>query len=218
MAALSASTHFDWRLAPYDIAGSRAHARVLHDAGLLTDDELDRMIRALDALEADVASGAFTPDGRRRGRSHRAGTWAAERAGAELGGKLRAGRSRNDQVATLFRMWLRDAARRVARGRARRRRRAGRTGRRHIPAPSCQAGPTCRHAQPVLLAHHLLAHAQALLRDVDRLRDWDRRTAFSPYGSGALAGSSLGLDPAAVAAELGLRRAGRELHRRHRVA
>ena len=60
-----------------------------------------------------------------------------------------------------------------------------------------------QHAQPVLLAHHLLAHAWALLRDVDRLQDWDRRTALSPYGSGALAGSSLGLDPEAVAAELG---------------
>ena len=60
-----------------------------------------------------------------------------------------------------------------------------------------------QHAQPVLLAHHLAAHAQALGRDVDRIRDWDRRAAVSPYGSGALAGSSLGLDPAAVAAELG---------------
>jgi argininosuccinate lyase len=60
-----------------------------------------------------------------------------------------------------------------------------------------------QHAQPVLLAHHLAAHAHALLRDVDRLRDWDRRAAVSPYGSGALAGSSLGLDPEAVAAELG---------------
>jgi argininosuccinate lyase len=60
-----------------------------------------------------------------------------------------------------------------------------------------------QHAQPVLLAHHLASHAQALTRDVERLRDWDRRTAISPYGSGALAGSSLGLDPATVAAELG---------------
>ena len=74
-----------------------------------------------------------------------------------------------------------------------------------------------QHAQPVLLAHHLLAHAHALLRDVDRLRDWDRRAAVSPYGSGALAGSSLGLDPEAVAAELGFD-SPRELHRRHGVA
>ena len=125
-----------------------------------------------------------------------------ERAGAELGGKLRAGRSRNDQVATLFRMWLRDAARRVGSGvcdvvdallaQAAAHPDAPMPGRTHL-----------QHAQPVLLAHHLAAHAHALLRDVDRLRDWDRRSAVSPYGSGALAGSSLGLDPEAVAAELG---------------
>ncbi|MGH3762554.1 argininosuccinate lyase [Actinophytocola sp.] len=202
MAALSASTHFDWRLAPYDIAGSRAHARVLHQAKLLTDDELAGMLAALDALAADVASGAFTPTVADEDVHTALERGLLELAGPELGGKLRAGRSRNDQVATLFRMWLRDAARRVAAGvgavveallhQADRHPDAVMPGRTHL-----------QHAQPVLLAHHLLAHVQALLRDVDRLRDWDRRTAVSPYGSGALAGSSLGLDPASVAAELG---------------
>jgi argininosuccinate lyase len=202
LAALSGSTHFDWRLAPYDIAGSRAHARVLHAAKLLTDDELTAMLAGLDTLAADVASGAFTPTvpdedvhtALERGR--------LERAGAEVGGKLRAGRSRNDQIATQFRMWLRDAARRVGAGtvavvdallhQVRQHPDAVMPGRTHL-----------QHAQPVLLAHHLLAHVQSLLRDLDRLRDWDTRAAVSPYGSGALAGSSLGLDPAAVAAELG---------------
>ena len=75
-----------------------------------------------------------------------------------------------------------------------------------------------QHAQPVLLAHHLAAHAQALVRDIDRIRDWDRRAAVSPYGSGALAGSSLGLDPEAVAKELGFDVAVGELHRRHRIS
>jgi argininosuccinate lyase len=75
-----------------------------------------------------------------------------------------------------------------------------------------------QHAQPVLLAHSLMAHAWPLLRDVDRLRDWDARAAASPYGSGALAGSSLGLDPAAVGSRSRLRAAGREQHRRHGVA
>ena len=75
-----------------------------------------------------------------------------------------------------------------------------------------------QHAQPILLSHHLLAHGWAMLRDVDRLRDWDARAAVSPYGSGALAGSSLGLDPAAVAAELGFDCGGRELGGRHLVA
>ncbi|MEU4745929.1 argininosuccinate lyase [Actinosynnema sp. NPDC023658] len=202
MARLSLSTHFDWRLAPYDIRGSRAHARVLHRAGLLTDDELDRMLAALDALEADVTSGAFTPVLADEDVHTALERGLIDHAGPELGGKLRAGRSRNDQVATLFRMWLRDAAQRVTAGvldvvealadQASAHATAVMPGRTHLQS-----------AQPVLLAHHLLAHGQALLRDVDRLRDWDKRAAVSPYGSGALAGSSLGLDPAAVAAELG---------------
>ncbi len=202
MAALSASTHFDWRLAPYDIAGSRAHARVLHRAGLLTDTELDDMLAALDRLAEDVESGEFTPTVADEDVHTALERGLLERAGEELGGKLRAGRSRNDQVATLFRMWLRDAARRVTSGtldvvdalvaQATRHPDAVLPGRTHL-----------QHAQPVLLAHHLLAHAQALVRDLGRLRDWDARAAESPYGSGALAGSSLGLDPEAVARELG---------------
>ncbi|MET8764992.1 argininosuccinate lyase [Lentzea sp. NPDC004782] len=202
MARLSLSTHFDWRLAPYDIAGSRAHARVLHAAGLLTDEELAGMQKALDELLADVESGAFTPVLEDEDVHTALERGLIDRAGAELGGKLRAGRSRNDQVATLFRMWLRDAARRVAAGvldvvdalaaQAETHFGAVMPGRTHLQS-----------AQPVLLSHHLLAHAHALLRDVDRLHDWDERAAFSPYGSGALAGSSLGLDPAKVAADLG---------------
>jgi argininosuccinate lyase len=149
-----------------------------------------------------VASGAFTPQAGDEDVHTALERGLIERAGAELGGKLRAGRSRNDQVATLVRMWLRDAARDVAVGtldvaaalvaQADAHPRAVMPGRTHM-----------QHAQPVLLAHHLAAHAQALARDIDRIRDWDRRAALSPYGSGALAGSSLGLDPAAVAAELG---------------
>jgi argininosuccinate lyase len=202
LAALSKSTHFDWRLARHDIAGSRAHARVLHAAGLLDESSLAAMLDALDRLEADVVSGAFGPaetDEDVHGALERG---LLERAGTELGGRLRAGRSRNDQIATLVRMYLRESARRVAGGvldvvaalvdQAAAHPGAPMPGRTHL-----------QHAQPVLLAHHLLAHAWPLLRDVDRLRDWDARAALSPYGSGALAGSSLGLDPAAVAAELG---------------
>ena len=199
---LSRSTHFDWRLARYDIAGSRAHARVLHRAGLLSADELTSMLAGLDSLEADTVAGTFvaTPDDEDVHSALERGL--IERVGPELGGKLRAGRSRNDQIATLLRMWWRDTARAVAGGvldvvdallaQAARYPDAVMPGRTHL-----------QHAQPVLLAHHLGAHAQALLRDVDRLRDADRRASISPYGSGALAGSSLGLDPEAVAAELG---------------
>ncbi|GAA4705066.1 argininosuccinate lyase [Pseudonocardia yuanmonensis] len=202
LAALSKSTHFDWRLAPYDIRGSRAHARVLHRAGLLSDAELDGMLEALTKLAADVESGSFVPALADEDVHSALERGLIERAGPDLGGKLRAGRSRNDQVATLFRMWLRDAARRIASGvldvvdalvtQATACPNAPMPGRTHL-----------QHAQPVLLSHQLAAHAQALVRDVDRLRDWDKRAAVSPYGSGALAGSSLGLDPEAVAAELG---------------
>lgn len=202
LAELSRSTQFDWRLAPYDIAGSRAHARVLHTAGLLDDAELAGMLDALDRLEADVRSGAYAPapsDEDVHGCLERG---LIERAGAQLGGKLRAGRSRNDQIATLGRMYLRDHASIVARNLLDVVRALIEQAERHPNAP--MPGRThLQHAQPVLLSHHLLAHAWAVLRDVQRFVDWDRRAAVSPYGSGALAGSSLGLDPNAVAAELG---------------
>ncbi len=160
------------------------------------------MIAALDALDADVASGAFVAaesDEDVHGALERG---LIERAGADLGGKLRAGRSRNDQIATLVRLYLRDHA--------------GVIAERLIAlidaiAAQADAHPTAimpgrthlQHAQPVLLAHHLLAHCWPLVRDLERLADWDRRANVSPYGSGALAGSTLGLDPQLVARELG---------------
>ena len=195
LAALSKSTHFDWVLAPYDVTASKAHARVLFNAGLLTDEQRDGLL-------AGLADGSFLPiptDEDVHGALERG---LIDRVGPDLGGRLRAGRSRNDQVATLFRLWLRDAVRRVADGVLE-----------VVGALSVQAAvhPTAimpgkthlQSAQPVLLAHHLLAHAHPLLRDVDRIADFDDRTAVSPYGSGALAGSSLGLDPDAIAADLG---------------
>lgn len=202
MAALSKSTHFDWKLARYDIAGSKAHARVLHRAGLLGDAELEAMLAALEKLEHDVVAGRFGPASSDEDVHGALERGLLERAGEDLGGKLRAGRSRNDQIATMVRMYLRDAGRRIAADvldvvdalveQAKRYPRTPMPGRTHL-----------QHAQPVLLAHHLLAHAWPLLRDVERLRDLDGRLAYSPYGSGALAGSSLGLDPAHVAEELG---------------
>jgi argininosuccinate lyase len=202
LTALSKSTHFDWRLAPYDIAGSQAHARVLHRAGLLDDRSLAAMLAGLERLGADVRSGAFGPADGDEDVHTALERGLIDRAGADVGGRLRAGRSRNDQVATLLRMYLRDHSRSVSGlvldvvdalvAQSDEHIDVAMPGRTHL-----------QHAQPVLLAHHLLAHAWALLRDVQRWQDWDRRTALSPYGSGALAGSSLGLDPEAVAADLG---------------
>src|SRR5665648_501927 len=202
LAALSRSTHFDWRLARHDLAGSIAHAHVLHAAGLLDDAEAAAMEAALRQLGADVASGAFVPAADDEDVHTALERGLIERVGSAIGGKLRAGRSRNDQIATLVRMYLREEARALAAEVLD-----------VVDALAAQAGAHpdapmpgrthMQHAQPVLLAHHLLAHVWPLLRDVERWTDWDRRAARSPYGSGALAGSSLGLDPAAVAAELG---------------
>lgn len=203
MAALSMSVHFDWRLAPYDIAQTRAHAGVLRTANLLTDDELTRVHSALDQLLADIASGAFepTPDDEdvhtaiERGLIERLGT---------LGGKLRAGRSRNDQVATDFRMYLRDQARLIAKALINLQVALLEQSAAHVD--TLAPGFThLQHAQPISFGHELAKHVHALARDIDRLRDWDHRTALSPLGAGALAGSSLGLDPQAVALELGFR-------------
>ena len=128
-----------------------------------------------------------------------------ERLGT-LGGKLRAGRSRNDQVATDLRLYLREAARQVAGAVADLEAALVRRAEEHRGTP--MPGMThLQHAQPVLLAHHLLAHVHALARDVDRLRDWDVRAAVSPLGAGALAGSSLPLDPLADRRRAGLRHA-----------
>jgi len=199
---LSKSTHFDWRLAPYDIAGSRAHSRALAGAGLLSKSDLAEMLAGLDRVSAVIESGALVAQ-----ESDEDVHGALENAliaevGAELGGRIRAGRSRNDQIATLVRLYLRDSARGIAIELTR-----------LIDALVAQAeahpdaimpGRThLQHAQPVLLAHTLLAHAWPLVRDIERLRDWAARAAVSPYGGGALAGSSLGLDADAIATELG---------------
>ncbi|WP_062294540.1 argininosuccinate lyase [Demequina phytophila] len=202
LARLSKSTHFDWRYADDDLRGSIAHAHALERAGLLTATEAADMTAALEGMRADVAAGSLLPaesDEDVHGALERV---LIERVGTDLGGKLRAGRSRNDQIATLPRMYLRRHARLIAAelldlvdallGQADRHLDAPMPGRTHF-----------QHAQPVTLGHALMAHAWPLLRDVERLTDWDARAAFSPYGGGALAGNTLGLDPAAVAAELG---------------
>ena len=203
MAALSASVHFDWRLAPYDLRQTAAHARVLHGAGLLDADELARVIDALDELAADVASGDFVPTIDDEDVHTAIERGLLERLGP-LGGKLRAGRSRNDQVATDFRLYLREQARAIACAVVDLQGAILAQAEAHVD--TIAPGFThLQHAQPVSLGHELAKHVHALARDVDRLRDWDARAALSPLGAGALAGSSLGLDPEAVALELGFR-------------
>ncbi|MTE23186.1 argininosuccinate lyase [Microbacterium sp. ZXX196] len=203
--ALSRSTHFDWKLAAYDIRGSHAHATALEAAGYLTPEDAREMHAGLDRLAEKVASGEVRP---RPGDEDVHGAMEQlllDEVGSELGGRLRAGRSRNDQIATFVRMYLIDHGAVIARevlqlidalvSQAEAHPDAILPGRTHL-----------QHAQPVLLAHHLQAHAWPLVRDLERLRDWRVRAGASPYGGGALAGSTLGLDPALVARELGLDR------------
>ncbi len=201
MAALSRSVQFDWRLAPYDLLQTQAHSYVLHAAGLLTDDELARVHGVLAAMYAEVEAGTLQPADDDEDVHTTVERTAIERLGP-LGGKLRAGRSRNDQVATDFRLYVRDASRAVARevidlaealiAKA--------THHAQDPAPGYTH---LQRAQPVTLGHELGKHAQALLRDVQRLRDADVRTAVSPLGAGALAGSPIPHDAVAVAHSLG---------------
>jgi argininosuccinate lyase len=203
LTALSRSTHFDWRLARLDIAGSRAHALALAQAGLLTESERHDMLVCLDVLEEEVRTGALAPEPSDEDVHSALERRLLEIAGPQLGGKLRAGRSRNDQIAALIRLWLLEESRGIVDGlldvvdalaaQAAAHPDAVMPGRTHM-----------QHAQPVLLAHHLLAHVWPLLRDVERLQQWEGRARRSPYGAGALAGSTLGLDPNLVARELGL--------------
>jgi argininosuccinate lyase len=203
LAALSRSVHFDWRLAKYDIAGTRAHIKALMSAGYLTTLEHEKLDRSLVELASRVESGSFTAKPTDEDVHSALERGLIEIAGPELGGKVRAGRSRNDQIATLIRIYLLDQSQVLHRQvidlieviltRAEEHLGVAMPGRTHF-----------QHAQPVLLSHHLLAHVWPLVRDLERLQDFKKRASLSPYGAGALAGNTLGLDPNLVAAELGL--------------
>jgi len=199
--ALNDSLPFDRRMFRHDIAGSRAHVTMLASVGLLTGGEADSIQAALDRVEAEMADGSFEFTASDEDIHTAVERRVTELAGA-AGAKLHTGRSRNDQVATDLRLWLRDELTELV----------GLVGRlqRTLLARADGAGdaylPGYTHlqqAQPVLLSHHLLAHGWALARDVDRLLDARGRTDVSPMGAGALAGSSLPLDPRRTADELG---------------
>lgn len=202
MANLSASVHFDWALAPFDIAQSKAHANVLFKADLLSRDELATMQAGLDELRTKVSDGVFIGNQDDEDVHTALERGLIEIIGPEVGGKLRAGRSRNDQVATDLRMYLRNNARFIAGEVVNLQQALLDQATKYVDAPA--PGFThLQHAQPVSFGHELAKHVHALGRDLDRLQDWDKRTAKSPMGSGALAGSSIKLDPLAVAQELG---------------
>jgi argininosuccinate lyase len=204
--AFTSSLGFDLRLAPDDLAGSRAHVRGLERAGVMTHDEVGIVLTALDRVEEELAQGTF-----RFEPGDEDVHTAIERRVTELAGpagaKLHTGRSRNDQVATDLRLFTKRALLEVVAGVVALQQVLHDRAKAAMAADVQLPGYThMQRAQPVPLAHHLLAHAWALSRDVDRLFDTRRRLDVSPLGAGALAGSSLPLDPDGVAADLGFAR------------
>lgn len=203
VAALSRSIHFDWRLAHYDIKGTRAHLLALRAAGYLAEAELVKLDKALVELDKRVASGMFTAKPADEDVHSALERGLIEMVGPELGGKVRAGRSRNDQIATLIRIYLLDQAALIRSEVLQLIDVLTTLAQEHLSEP--MPGRThFQHAQPVLLSHHLLAHVWPLVRDLERLAQWKERASFSPYGAGALAGTSLELDPNIVSDALGL--------------
>ncbi len=202
--AYSASLHFDRRLAPFDIKVSMAHARALRQAGILSEREMRSLLRGLEELHKQIRSGK-AGFGTGEEDIH---TWVENRLRERVGAaadKLHTGRSRNDQVAQGFRLYLLDI---VGKARSRMQDLKGAIldqAERHLGAVT--AGHThFQPAQPVLLSHHLLAYFEMFHRDSERLRELEPRIAVLTMGSGALAGTSVPLDRSFLARELGLRK------------
>ncbi len=197
----TASIAYDWRLYPYDIAGSMAHARMLAKTGIIANKEAQRIIRGLEEILQEIATGAFSfsivHEDIHMNIEHR----LIEKIGP-VGGKLHTARSRNDQVALDIRMYLRDeisgihdlleSLQKTLVELADRNRDVVLPGYTHL-----------QRAQPVLLGHHLLAYYEMFERDRGRLKDCFRRVNVLPLGAGALAGTVLPIDRAFVARELG---------------
>lgn len=203
--ALGRSLSFDVRLAPQDVDASVAHVQGLREAGLLGDDDAAALVEALVAVGHLIAEGAFSFDPADEDVHSAVERGVTDRLG-DLGARLHAGRSRNDLVVTDLRLWLLTAGRRIDGLVTMLVRTLVAQAREH--AGTVMPGTTHgRPAQPVTLGHHLLAHAWAFLRDLERLDGWADRTSTSALGAGAIATSTLGLDPDAAATRMGFQRA-----------
>jgi len=199
--ALSRSIHFDWRLAQYDLRSSLAHLRVLQSSGLLKSDVAKKIEGALRELISEVASGKFHPLAADEDVHSALERGLTEKIG-EVGGSLRAGRSRNDQVATDLKLFAIDHLLDIAHQLVELQEALIAKANEYSDAPA--PGFThMQHAQPILFGHEIAKHVHAFARDIDRINDWLTRTSVSPLGSGALAGSGLGLAPEVTAKNLG---------------
>ena len=199
--ALSRSVDFDWRLAEYDLRSSLAHLRVLKSSGLLKDDVAKQIEKALRELIDEVAIGKFVAAVSDEDVHSALERGLLEKIG-DAGGALRAGRSRNDQVATDLKLFAIDHMMEIAQMILELQKALTAKASEYADAPS--PGFThMQHAQPILFGHEIAKHIQSFSRDLDRIQDWLKRTSVSPLGSGALAGSGLGLKPEVTAKDLG---------------
>jgi len=199
--ALSRSVHFDWRLAPYDLRSSKAHLAILKKSGLIATKDAEAIAKALNDLSTEVTSGKFVASDSDEDVHSALERGLTEKLGA-VGGALRAGRSRNDQVTTDLRLFSIDHMLEIARLLTELQTSILEKASEYIndPAPGFTH---IQHAQPVSFGHELAKHAHAFARDLDRINDWLARTSVSSLGAGALAGSSLALEPAFTAKNLG---------------
>ena len=201
--ALSRSVHFDWRLAPYDLRSSKAHLAVLKKSGLISIKDADAILKALNELSNEVVNGSFLANDSDEDVHSALERGLTEKIGA-VGGAIRAGRSRNDQVTTDLRLFAIDHMLEVARMITALQTAILEKAAAYVndPAPGFTH---IQHAQPVSFGHELAKHAHAFARDLDRVNDWLSRTSVSSLGAGALAGSSLALEPAYTAQNLGFK-------------
>lgn len=190
-----------FRMAPYDLHGSRAHVRELNRSGLIGDAELGKFLDTIDDLARDIEGARVHPQEADEDVHTFLERLLIERMGP-VGGKIRAGRSRNDQAANDLRLYMRDKVRRVSELLIELAESLAGQADQHLNTPV----PGFTHlqsAQPVVFGHQILAHAQPLIRDLERFQDWDRRAAVSPLGAAALAGSTFALNPEIAAREQG---------------
>ena len=199
--ALSRSAHFDWRLAPYDIRSSLAHLSVLESSKLVAKDDAAAIRGALKELAVEVSKGSFVAQADDEDVHSALERGLTAKLGA-VGGALRAGRSRNDQVTTDLRLFAIDHMLEVATLVSALNSAILNKAIEYVN-DSAPGFTHIQHAQPVSFGHELAKHAHAFARDLDRINDWLKRTSVSSLGAGALAGSSLPLNPERTAKELG---------------
>ena len=201
MAALSRSVHFDWRLAPYEIEVNLIHLKNLVEQGVVNKENGKKIESGLLDLAKDIGSGSFKYTDADEDVHSAIERGLTERCG-EVGGAIRAGRSRNDLVVTDFKLYLIDHLLEIASQISA-----------MVKVINTQAANNLdviapgfthtQHAQPITFAQELSKHSHALLRDIDRIFDWLKRNSFSPFGAGALAGTSMQPNPEKVAKDLG---------------